>query len=167
MRKLTYLVLLILLIAVPLLGQDAQYWGKDGPDIEWNKATRFNADSTDFFGSTATQLDTAGTDSIFYSQMIMTKGDAYEGIFNLTISFDSLGITPSNIDSIDLAMRRYFDSDLHTYDYWGSWRTIQTGLSVNTRYEWEIADYNHGGDDDMQERPDDLITDEPPMLDGE
>lgn len=33
--------------------------------------------------------------------------------------------------------------------------------------EWGIADYNHGGDDDMQERPDDLMTDEPLMPDGE
>jgi len=33
--------------------------------------------------------------------------------------------------------------------------------------EWEIADYNHGGDEDIQERSDDLITDEPPMPDGE
>ena len=120
--------------------QDAQYWGADGRDIEWNKSTRFEADSTDFWGAVATQLDTAGTDSVFYSNLIVTNGDGFVGIFNLTVSFDSLARTPANIDSIDLYLRKYFDVLVHPVDYWDDWKAIATDLDLLTVYEYEIAD---------------------------
>lgn len=134
------LIFLLLFLTIPLMAQDAQYWGADGRDIEWNKATRLEADSTDFFGATATQLDTIGTDSVFYSNLIITNGDGYEGIFNLSISFDSLGVTPSQIDSIDLYLRRYRDILVHPIDYWDDWKTIATDLTHSIVYEYQIAD---------------------------
>jgi len=134
-----FLILLMFLV-IPLTAQNAQYWGKNGPDIEWNKSTKFNADSTGFFGSTPTFLDTVGTDSIFYTDLIMTKGDAYEGVFHMTFSVDSILGMAKGIDSLDLYMRRYLDSALHLSDYWDSWKAIVTSAKAGTVYEYQIAD---------------------------
>ena len=102
------LILLLLLMAVTAFGQrGAQYWGVDS-DIEWNKSTRFNSDSVDFWGNKATQLDTVGTDSVFYSALIEINGDGMEGIFNLTFSVDSTTGSDARYDSLDLYLRRYF-----------------------------------------------------------
>jgi len=121
--------------------QDAQYWGvNQGRDIEWNKSTRLTADSTEFFGSTATQLDTVGTDSVFYSELIITNGDGYEGIFHLTFSIDTLAqVTGEGAwDSITVHLRRYLEG--HTFPWETTWHQIGAFHSTRTTYEYEIAD---------------------------
>ena len=134
-----FLILLMFLV-IPLTAQDSQYWGKDGADFEWNKATKFDADSTDFFGSTPTFLDTVGGVSTFYTDLILTTGDGYEGVFHMTFSVDSIAGTEARIDSIALSMRRYLDSALHPSDYWDTWKSIVSSAKVDTVYEFQIAD---------------------------
>jgi hypothetical protein len=133
------LAFLLLFLVIPLMAQDAQYWGvNQGRDITWNKSTRFTSDSTDFFGSTPTQLDTVGTDSVFYTDLIITNGDGYEGIFNFTFSVDSISGSDAVYDSVDVYLRRYFEG--HTYPWETTWHSIGTDLSCGVTYERQIAD---------------------------
>ena len=130
---------LILLIASVGYGQDSQFWGRDGRDITWNVATYFNANETDFFGSDPTYLDTTGGISTFYTDLIRTNGDGYEGIFHFTFSLDSIA-GMDDIDSVAIHMRRYLDSNLHPVDYWDDWYEIVAGATTKTVYEYQIAD---------------------------
>ena len=133
------LVLLLIFLVVPLMAQDAQFWGvNQGRDITWNKSTRFNSDSTDFYGSDPAQLDTVGTDSVFYTNLIITNGDGYEGIFNFTASFDSIDGSNAMYDSIDLDLRRYFEG--HENPWEKTWQNLITGGDVDVTYELQIAD---------------------------
>ena len=133
------LILFLMVLAVPLMGQRAQYWGhNDGRDFVWNKATKFSSDSTRFIGSDVTLLDTVGTDSIFYTQLIITTGDWYEGIANIVFSVDSISGANAVYDSVDLYVRRYFDD--HTYPWETTWHQLVALGDCGVKYENQIAD---------------------------
>lgn len=158
MKKL-FPFLFVLCFTAFLFGQIwVQYWGTDRGDTKfaWGQyfQTRYDAAGNTYddevildLARDATYLlanqdnDTLYDADTLYTRVILTNGDAMEGIFHLAFSVDSVeGITDAQADSLQLDVRKYFTRKNHTKKYFSPWYNIGGFMKSDTLYEFGIAD---------------------------
>lgn len=152
-------ILILLFMAVLIFSQIwVQYWGLDGnTKVYWGQyfMTRYDSDGNTYidsvnldYGRTATYLlgqvltDTLLDGDTLFTKVLLTNGDAMEGIFNLTFSVDTVaGVSDGQADSIELWIRKYYTKEVHPKTYYSPWYQLGGGFLISdTLYEWEIAD---------------------------